>query len=36
MLAEFPVEEYVNVKYQGTSKEWGMNIPKWKYLIPRF
>ena len=36
MLAEFPVEEYVNVKYQGTVKEWGMNIPKLKYLIPRF
>lgn len=35
-LVGFPVEQYVNIKYQGTAKEWGMNIPKWKYLIPRF
>lgn len=36
MLCGFPVENYINVKYQGTVKEWGMNIPKWTYLIPRF
>lgn len=36
LLAEFPVEDFVNVKYQGTVKEWGMNIPKWKYIVPRF
>lgn len=35
LLMEFPIEDYVDVQYQGTIKKWGMNIPKWSYLIPR-
>lgn len=34
-LREFPIEDYVDVKYQGTAQIWGMNIPKWTYFIPR-
>ncbi len=36
LLSEFPIENYFDVKYQGTCQRWGMNIPKWKYIIPRF
>ena len=36
LLSEFPIEDYADVKYQGTTQIWGMNIPKWSYLIPRF
>ncbi|VBB46064.1 hypothetical protein TRIP_D380043 [uncultured Paludibacter sp.] len=35
LLAEFAIEDYADVKYQGTCKIWGMNISKWSYLIPR-
>ncbi len=36
LLAEFNVDDFLEIKYQGTAKRWGMNIPKWTYLIPRF
>lgn len=35
LLAEINVEDFINEKFQGTTKIWGMNIPKWKYVIPR-
>lgn len=36
LLSEFKIEDYAEAKYRGTSQIWGMNIPKWKYVIPRF
>ncbi|MHB9056785.1 MAG: glycosyltransferase [Paludibacteraceae bacterium] len=35
LLAEFLVDDFLGIKYQGTAKKWGMNIPKWLYLVPR-
>lgn len=35
LLSEFPIEDFIDIKYQGTVKVWGMNISKWSYLIPR-
>ncbi len=36
LLSDMVIEDYAEPKYQGTSKTWGMNVPKWSYLIPRF
>lgn len=35
LLSEFNVDDFLEIKYQGTAKKWGMNIPKWLYVIPR-
>lgn len=36
LLTEFPLEDFMDIKYKGTVQKWGMNIPKWSYIIPRF
>ncbi|GHT40981.1 hypothetical protein AGMMS49965_10070 [Bacteroidia bacterium] len=35
LLAEMDIDDYITADYAGTAKRWGMNMPKWSYLVPR-